>query len=123
MIVRKAPKRKTTADAEPLVQADAATRIYAVVRKIPKGKVATYGQLALLAGIPSGHRIAAKAMQTCPEKLPWQRVIGKKDARRGQINIHDPEHARLQRELLEAEGVAFDANGYISLRTAGWLPT
>lgn len=97
-------------------------RIYAVVRKIPKGKVATYGQLAELAGIPRGHRIAAKAMLTCPDNLPWQRVIGKKDARRGQINIHDPEHARLQRTLLEREGVAFDASGFISLRASGWLP-
>lgn len=97
-------------------------RIYAVVRKIPKGKVATYGQLAELAGIPSGHRIAAKAMQTCPDNLPWQRVIGKKDARRGQINIQDPEHARLQRSLLEAEGVEFDAGGFISLQKSGWLP-
>ena len=123
MIARKAPKSKTKARVEAAVQADPATRIYAVVRKIPKGKVATYGQLALLAGIPSGHRIAAKAMQTCPEQLPWQRVIGKKDARRGQINIHDPEHAQLQRTLLEAEGVVFDAHGFISLRSAGWLPT
>ena len=97
-------------------------QIYAVVRKIPKGKVATYGQVAELAGIPSGHRIAAKAMLTCPEHLPWQRVIGKKDARRGQINIHDPEHARLQRTRLEAEGVEFDAAGFISLRKSGWLP-
>jgi methylated-DNA-protein-cysteine methyltransferase-like protein len=97
-------------------------RIYAVVRKIPKGKVATYGQLAELAGLPSGHRIAAIAMQTCPDNLPWQRVIGKKDARRGQINIQDPDHARLQRTLLEREGVVFDAAGFILLRQSGWLP-
>jgi len=92
------------------------------VREIPRGKVATYGQLALLAGIPAGHRIAAKAMQTCPAKLPWQRVLGKKDARRAQINIHEPEHARLQRTLLEAEGVVFDDRGFVSLRKSGWLP-
>jgi methylated-DNA-protein-cysteine methyltransferase related protein len=101
---------------------DPAARIYAVVRKIPRGKVATYGQLALLAGIPAGHRIAAKAMQTCPAKLPWQRVLGKKDARRAQINIQDPDQARLQRRLLEAEGVVFDERGFVSLREAGWLP-
>lgn len=127
------PKKKSALAAQPVdlakrgqlpraATADPATRIYAVVREIPRGKVATYGQLALLAGIPAGHRIAAKAMQTCPAKLPWQRVLGKKDARRGQINIHDPEHARLQRTLLEAEGVVFDDSGFVSLRKSGWLP-
>jgi methylated-DNA-protein-cysteine methyltransferase related protein len=96
--------------------------IYAVVRSIPRGKVATYGELAELAGIPSGHRVAARAMRLCPERLPWQRVIGKKDARRGQISIEDPEHAVLQRALLESEGVVFDANGFISLAQFGWRP-
>jgi methylated-DNA-protein-cysteine methyltransferase-like protein len=96
--------------------------IYAVVRAIPRGKVATYGQVAQLAGIPAGHRVVARAMRTCPAKLPWQRVIGKKDARRGQINVLDPEHAALQRKLLEKEGVVFDANGFIVLGKSGWLP-
>jgi methylated-DNA-protein-cysteine methyltransferase-like protein len=97
-------------------------KIYAVVRSIPRGKVATYGQVAALAGIPSGHRIAARAMRSCPERLPWQRVVGKKDTRRGQINIDDPDHAALQRVLIESEGVAFDPNGFISLRRFGWQP-
>jgi methylated-DNA-protein-cysteine methyltransferase-like protein len=96
--------------------------IYAVVKAIPRGFVATYGEVAELAGIPAGHRVVARAMQRCPETLPWQRVIGKKDARRGQINIQDSEHATLQRRLLEAESVAFDANGFILLRKSGWLP-
>jgi hypothetical protein len=60
-------------------------------------------------------------MRSCPERLPWQRVVGKKDARRAQINIGDPEHAAVQRGLLEAEGVVFDANGFIPLRRFGWL--
>jgi methylated-DNA-protein-cysteine methyltransferase-like protein len=54
--------------------------------------------------------------------LPWQRVVGKKDARRAQVNIDDPDHAALQRALLESEGVVFDANGCISLREFGWHP-
>jgi methylated-DNA-protein-cysteine methyltransferase-like protein len=94
--------------------------IYAVVRSIPRGKVATYGQIAELAGVANGHRIVARAMRSCPERLPWQRVIGKKDARRGQINIEDPDHAALQRGLLESEGVVFDAGGFISLARFGW---
>jgi hypothetical protein len=59
-------------------------------------------------------------MRSCPERLPWQRVVGKKDARRGQINIGDPDHAALQRGLLEAEGVVFDAGGFIPLGRFGW---
>jgi methylated-DNA-protein-cysteine methyltransferase related protein len=99
------------------------TAIYAVVRAIPRGKVATYGQVAELAGIARGHRIAARAMQTCPSGLPWQRVVGKKDARRAQINIAEPDHGALQRRLLEREGVVFDASGFIVLARHGWLPT
>lgn len=97
------------------------TRIHAVVRKIPRGSVATYGEVAALAGIESGHRVAAQAMRVCPEPLPWQRVLGKKDARRGQINIGEPDHKALQRALLEAEGVVFDDNGFVPLREHGWL--
>ena len=92
-----------------------------MVRAIPRGRVATYGQIAELVGIPSGHRVVARAMRTCPSGLPWQRVVGKKDARRAQINLHDPEHATEQRALLEAEGVVFDLNGFIVLRLFGWL--
>jgi methylated-DNA-protein-cysteine methyltransferase-like protein len=94
--------------------------IYAVVRSIPRGKVATYGQIAELAGVANGHRIVARAMRSCPERLPWQRVVGKKDTRRGQIAIDDPDHAALQRGLLEAEGVVFDASGFIPLGRFGW---
>ena len=93
-----------------------------MVRAIPRGKVATYGQVAELAGISSGHRVAARALRSCPERLPWQRVVGKKDARRGQINIEDPDHAALQRGLLEAEGIVFDVNGFIPLARHGWQP-
>jgi methylated-DNA-protein-cysteine methyltransferase-like protein len=96
--------------------------LYAVVRAIPRGTVATYGQVAELAGIPRGHRVAARAMQVCPAGLPWHRVVGKKDARRARISIQDPEHARLQRARLEAERVVIDADGCIELRAFGWLP-
>lgn len=99
-----------------------AREIYAVVRSIPRGKVATYGQIGELIGIPAGHRIVARAMRTCPDGLPWQRVVGKKDPRRAQINVQDAEHAALQRALLQREGVRFDEGGYIPLAAAGWLP-
>lgn len=101
---------------------DASAAIYAVVRAIPRGKVATYGQIAELAGLPRGHRQVARAMKACPSKLPWQRVVGRKDARRAQVNIQDGEHAELQRSLLKREGVIFDASGFIVLHASGWLP-
>lgn len=99
-------------------------RIYAVVRKIPKGAVATYGQVAELAGIPGGARVAGAAMKTSKhaDKLPWQRVIGKAGKLRGRIAIHDPVGAAIQRNLLEAEGVRVGETGLVALDVHGWLP-
>lgn len=102
---------------------DAVARIYDVLAAVPRGKVVTYGQLAELAGIPRGHRVAARALRECPAHLPWQRVLAKQDARRARIGIEDPEHAALQRRLLGREGVRFDERGFVSLRAHGWLPT
>lgn len=99
-------------------------RIYAVVRKIPKGHVATYGQVAELAGIPGGARVAGAAMKTSQpaDKLPWQRVIGKAGKLRGRIAIHDPVGAAVQRQLLEDEGISVGETGLVALDEYGWLP-
>lgn len=118
----KRPRAAAGTRAQPAHDDDASARIYRVVSAIPRGKVATYGQVALLAGIPSGHRVAARAMRDCPERLAWYRVLAKKDARRAKIALGDPDHARLQERRLRAEGVRFDADGYIALREFGWLP-
>jgi methylated-DNA-protein-cysteine methyltransferase-like protein len=98
--------------------------IYAVVRRIPAGRVATYGQVAELAGIPGGARVAGAAMKTCKpgHRLPWQRVIGKASANRGRIAIQDPVGAAVQRQLLSDEGVAIGDTGLIALDRYGWLP-
>ena len=100
-------------------------RIYTVVRRIPKGRVATYGQVAELAGIPGGARVAGAAMKTSsPEdELPWQRVIGKAGKLRGRIAIHDPVGAAVQRGLLEREGITVGETGLVALDEYGWLPT
>jgi methylated-DNA-protein-cysteine methyltransferase-like protein len=113
---RKAAPHSTASD-------DPFAEIYAVVRAIPRGRVATYGQIAELIGRHAGHRVVARAMRTCPAGLPWHRVVGRKDARRAQISIGDPEHAALQRARLGREGVVFDAGGWIVLRESGWLPS
>jgi len=100
-------------------------RIHAVIRKIPKGRVATYGQVAELAGIPNGGRIAGAALKVSKpaQRLPWQRVIGKASKLRGRIAIHDPVGAAIQRQLLAKEGVDVGDTGLIALDVHGWLPT
>ncbi|MBA3459275.1 MAG: MGMT family protein [Deltaproteobacteria bacterium] len=97
--------------------------VKAVIRKIPKGRVATYGQVAELAGIPGGARIAAAALKTsvAEDQLPWQRVIGKAGKLRGRIAIHDPVGAAIQRELLGGEGVTIGDTGLVSLDVYGWV--
>lgn len=99
-------------------------RIHAVIRKIPRGAVATYGQVAELAGIPGGARVAAAALKTSKpaDRLPWQRVIGKAGRTRGRIAIHDPVGAAMQRQLLEHEGVSVGETGLVALDVYGWLP-
>jgi methylated-DNA-protein-cysteine methyltransferase-like protein len=98
--------------------------IYQVVRRIPRGRVATYGQVAELAGIPGGARVAGAAMKMSKpaDELPWQRVIGKAGKTRGRIAIHDPVGAAIQRRLLEDEGVTVGETGLVALDVHGWLP-
>ncbi len=94
-------------------------QIYAVVRQIPPGKVATYGQVAALVGGCSA-RMVGYAMAALPQNsdVPWQRVINHK----GKISPHGFGYGSwLQRQLLEAEGVSFDAQDRIDLRQFGWL--
>ena len=97
--------------------------LYTVIRKIPRGHVATYGQIAELAGIPGGARIAAASLKVSKPKdgLPWQRVIGKASKLRGRIAIHDPVGAAIQRNLLEQEGIVVGDTGLVALDEYGWL--
>jgi methylated-DNA-protein-cysteine methyltransferase-like protein len=121
MIAKPSKKKKQKSGVAPQLARDDLREIYALVRSIPRGKVVTYGEVAEMVGRHNGHRFVAKAMKTCPDGLPWQRVVGRRDARRAQINIQDAEHATLQRSLLLAEGVVFDASGCIVMSRSGWL--
>ena len=94
-------------------------RIYAAVRRIPRGKVSTYGWIADLAGIPGAARQVGYALHALPSHttVPWHRVInaqGRISLRRG--GGHELE----QRFLLEGEGVTFDAGGRVRLGEFGW---
>lgn len=98
--------------------------IYRVVRRIPAGRIATYGQIAELSGIPGGARVAGAAMKTSTpaDAVPWQRVLAKAGRTRARIAIHDPIGAAVQRQLLEDEGVAVGDRGLVALDRFGWLP-
>ena len=94
-------------------------RVYRVVRLIPHGKVATYGQIAALLGHPRAARTVGWAMHALPEgsDVPWHRVINAQ----GRVSTSCQEHdANLQRERLEAEGVAFGPDGRADLRIYRW---
>lgn len=97
-------------------------RIYEVVRRIPRGRVLTYGQVAELAGMPGAARVAGAAMRaSSAEGVPWQRVVGSRRRGVAQVSIHDPVGAGIQRGLLEDEGVVFSDSGGISLAEHGWI--
>jgi methylated-DNA-protein-cysteine methyltransferase-like protein len=94
-------------------------RIYAVVRRIPRGRVSTYGWVAELAGVPGAARQVGYAMAALPAHttVPWHRVINAQ----GRVSIRSGGDPRLeQRFLLEAEGVHFDAGGRVALERFGW---
>ena len=100
------------------------TLIYEVVCEVPYGQVVTYGQVALLAGLPGHARLAGYAMFNLPEELadrvPWHRVINSQ----GRISYSESRRGNdhRQRELLEQEGVEFDSRGRIDLARFGWKP-
>lgn len=97
---------------------DSYARIYAVVRRIPRGRVATYGQVAAIAGLRGHARQVGYALHAlkASTSVPWQRVINA----RGAISLRPPTGGITQRILLEKEGVRFDAGGRVSLRKYGW---
>ena len=94
-------------------------RIYEVVGRIPEGRVATYGQIAGLAGLPGGARQVGYALAALDDEseVPWHRVINAQ----GRVSPRvEPIYAKIQRSLLEAEGIAFDAEDRISLTRFRW---
>lgn len=96
-------------------------RVYAVVRRIPSGKVATYGQIAALAGLPRRARFVGYALHALPNGsvVPWHRVVNA--AGKLSLGALSPSGAIEQRIRLEREGVRF-AGGRVPLREFGWRP-
>lgn len=98
------------------------TRILGVVRRIPRGRVATYGQVARLAGLDRHARLVGYALAALPAAtaVPWHRVINA----RGEVSLRrsGADGTVEQRLRLEREGVRFDAAGRVSLERHGWRP-
>ena len=99
-------------------------QVWEITRRIPVGKVASYGQIAKMIPPPNGVEIEAYvafaprwvggAMANCPDDVPWQRVIN------SQGKISERAGAERQRLLLEEEGIEFDAKGRVDLKKYGW---
>lgn len=123
--MRKSPKessrvRKPSADGRlPNARAPLTERILTVIKSIPKGKVASYGQVAALAGSPRGARQVARVLHSLSgkEKLPWHRVIGAS----GSISL-PAEGGAEQARRLRREGVPVDARGKLDLARFRWSP-
>jgi methylated-DNA-protein-cysteine methyltransferase-like protein len=94
-------------------------RIYEVVRQIPTGRVATYGQVAALAGLAGHARQVGYALHSLPEgtSVPWHRVV---NASGGISPRATPGAELVQRQLLAQEGVAFNALGRVALERVRW---
>jgi methylated-DNA-protein-cysteine methyltransferase-like protein len=95
-------------------------RIYAVVRRVPPGRVATYGQVARVAGLGNHARMVGYALAALPDgtTVPWHRIINA----RGTVSRRRSGDSLSQRFRLEREGVSFDARGRASFAAHGWRP-
>lgn len=96
--------------------------IYAVVARIPPGRVATYGQVAALAGLPGHARLVGYALHALPDgsRVPWHRVVNAQG--RTSPRSDGMGHERLQELMLQREGVRFSREGALSLSRYQWHP-
>ena len=95
-------------------------RVFALVRACPAGRVTTYGWLAKAIGYPRGARMVGWIMNESAEGVPAQRVINSKGELSGSWAFGSPGRMR---QLLEAEGIVFSAEGRVDLKRYGWDPT
>jgi methylated-DNA-protein-cysteine methyltransferase related protein len=97
-------------------------RIHAAVRRVPRGSVSTYGEIAVLAGFPGQARLVGYALHALPghTTVPWHRIINAQ----GGISMGraHPGGDLVQRQRLEAEGVEFEPDGRVSLKRFRWNP-
>jgi methylated-DNA-protein-cysteine methyltransferase-like protein len=94
-------------------------RVYTLVKRIPRGRVATYGQIARALKLPGGARTAGRAMAACPggRGIPWHRVVGAG----GRLLLRES-RVSLQRKLLESEGLRVVERRVQNFPARQWLP-
>ncbi|HAH04650.1 MAG: methyltransferase [Parcubacteria group bacterium GW2011_GWA2_43_17] len=97
-------------------------KVYQLTKKIPQGKVATYGQIAAIISTPRAARVVGYALAALPQDIPWQRVINSQ----GMISIENLNcPKKLQADLLRLEGVEIisrDGNYFVDLKKYLWQP-
>ena len=89
-------------------------KVYEIVARIPRGRVVSYGQIAMLLGSPRAAREVGWAMRRCPEELPWQRVV------RADGSIAAGGESERRRAILEAEHVKFLPDGRVDMGKYRW---
>ena len=103
-----------------------ASQVWEIVRQIPRGRVASYGQIAKILPIPTGvdgetylefgALWVSGAVASCPDDVPWQRVVNSK----GEVSEKNGADAKRHKLLLEDEGVIFGVRGRIDMKKFGW---
>jgi len=95
-------------------------RVIDIIKNIPEGKIATYGQIATYAGNPRAARQVSFILHSSSEKedLPWHRVINSK----GSISLKPGHGYELQKQMLKKEGITFNENDCIDLKRFLWIP-
>lgn len=96
-------------------------RVKRIIRRIPRGRVTTYGMIAADAGNPRAARQVGWILHASARKhgLPWHRVVN----RNGRVSVRRGDGDDIQKQLLEKEGVVFDENGVIDLAVFAWFPS
>jgi methylated-DNA-protein-cysteine methyltransferase-like protein len=102
-----------------MARASAWEEIYRMVRRIPRGRVMSYGQISQLLTRPLSAQAVGWAMNQCPDDVPWQRVV---NAAGGISTEHRSVPRDLQRRLLEAEGIRFGPDGRLSMSKYRFVP-
>ncbi len=89
-------------------------QVYAMVAKVPEGRVVSYGKIARMLGFPRSARQVGRAMRHCPDEYPWHRVV-KMDG-----TVAGGSFVALRRAMLEKEGVAFLPDGRVDMARHQW---